>query len=345
MREYLLLRNKKDSVSFIVEKSTILTILVLSFLTLSILILSLSVGSSFINPIEVVQYLFGIEEAENPFILETLRLPRALLSLLSGACLSIGGLILQGISRNPLASPDMIGITGGAKVAAVLCITIFTDVPIKYIPIFAIIGAGLSAIIIYSLAWKKGINPIRLVLIGIGADAALTALVTMMVLLAPTVSATEAYVWMTGSVYGANWTDVFPMFLLLLFVLPATMVMSRKVDLQELGDDLAIGLGAHVQLDRIILLIICVIAAGTSVAFVGGIGFIGLIGPHITKKLVGHSYGAMVPVAALVGGIIVMVADVIARTAFLPLDLPAGVFVSGIGAPFFIYLLYRHKNV
>lgn len=344
MNEYVLFRNKKDSLSFNIEKLSLRRLFILFLATFSILILSLSVGSSFISPIEVIKYLFKIGNTENLFVLETLRLPRALLSLIAGACLAIGGLILQGISRNPLASPDIIGITGGAKVAAIFAITIFTGISIKLVPLFAIIGAAIAAIIIYTLTWNKGINPIRLVLIGIGIDAGCTSLVTMMIFLGSNIAGNEAYIWMTGSIYGANWNDVFSMFLLIVFIFPATIIMSRKIDLQELGDDIATGLGARVQLDRLLLLTISVIAVGTSVAFVGGIGFIGLVAPHITKKIVGHSYLLMIPTAALVGGIILMLADIIARTVFLPLDLPAGIFVSAIGAPFFIYLLYRSKK-
>lgn len=345
MNDYLLLRNKKDSISFRLKKSSIGRIFLLFVIACLILLISLSVGSSFIYPFEVIKYFFGVGKTENLFVLETLRLPRALLALMAGACLALGGLILQGISRNPLASPDIIGITGGAKVAAIFTITIFTGISVKFIPLFAIAGAASAAVIIYALTWKKGINPIRLVLVGIGIDAAATALVTMMIFLGSSIAGNEAYLWMTGSIYGANWNDISAMFLLVCFVVPATFVMSRRIDLQELGDDLAKGLGAFVQIDRMILLIISVIAVGTSVAFVGGIGFIGLIAPHITKKIVEHAYLPMIPATALVGGIILMLADIIARTAFLPLDLPAGIFVSAIGAPFFIYLLYRANNL
>jgi len=208
----------------------------------------------------------------------------------------------------------------------------------------AIIGAGIVSVMIYLLAWKKGVTPIRLVLIGIGVQAGMGSLVTMLIVLSPTYSTSEAYIWLTGSVYGANWENVYSMLPWVLIFVPLAFFFSREVNIQELGDEVALGLGSRVQFQRFNLLFISVALAGSAVAFAGGIGFVGLIAPHIARKLVGRSFGSLVPISALIGGIIVFSADVVARTAFIPMDLPAGVFVSGIGAPFFIYLLYRNRH-
>lgn len=298
-----------------------------------------------IHPFTSLQHLFGMGSGEHAFAIETLRLPRMLLSLLAGMALGVSGLILQGIVRNPLASPDIIGITGGAAAAAVFFITFYSEASLKWIPIVAIAGAGAVSLLIYLLAWKKGVTPIRLVLIGIGVQASMSALITMMIVLSPTYSTSEAYIWLTGSVYGANWHDVYSMLPWVLIFIPLSMLLSRKVNVQELGDDVALGLGSKVQINRFVLLFVSVALAGSAVAFAGGIGFVGLIAPYIAKKIVGRSFDILVPVSALIGGIIVFAGDVVARTAFLPLDLPAGVFVSGIGAPFFIYLLYRNRHL
>jgi iron complex transport system permease protein len=334
-------------------------ILILLGVSLLLFIAGLSIGSTFISPLQVakqllstilaplqsVKQLLGLGDGEHQFVIETLRLPRMVLSLLVGIALGVSGLILQGIVRNPLASPDIIGITGGAAVAAVMYITYFSELSIRWIPLVAMIGAGVVSLLIYVLAWKKGITPIRLVLIGIGVQAALGGLVTMMIVLSPTYSTSEAYIWLTGSVYGAKWSQVQSMLPWVLVFVPLALVLSRKVNVQELGDDVALGLGAKVQWNRFILLCVSVALAGAAVAFAGGIGFVGLISPHIARKLVGRSFASLVPVSALIGGLIVVLADVVARTAFLPYDLPAGVFVSGIGAPFFIYLLYRNRHL
>lgn len=339
------IRNRSETISLLIENKAVIVFILLLCSSLVLFVLGLSVGSTMINPLLTIKHLVGMGNGEYSFVIGTLRLPRMTLSFFAGISLAVSGLILQGVVRNPLASPDIIGITGGGAVAAVLYLTYFSEYSITYLPFVAIIGAGVISLIIYGLAWKKGVTPIRLVLIGIGVQAAMGAIVTMLMVLSPTYSTSEAYIWLTGSVYGANWNDVYSMMPWVFIFIPLTLLLSRKVNLQELGDDLALSLGSRVQLTRFGLICISVSLAGAAVAFAGGIGFVGLIAPHIARKLVGRSFGSLVPVSALVGGIIVVLADIVARTAFLPLDLPAGVFVSGMGAPFFIYLLYKNRNM
>lgn len=339
------MRTKSGSISFQIEKKVIRTISVLLFFTILLFILALSIGSSWVSPISVMKQIVGLSD-EYDFIVNTLRLPRVLLSFLVGAALGVSGLILQGIVRNPLASPDIIGITGGASVGAIIFIVYFSGgVSIQWLPLAAIIGAAIVSIIVYTLSWKQGIVPMRLILIGIGVAAAMKALTTMMIVLSEVTVASKAYLWLTGSIYGANWSDVIGMLPWVLVFLPLTLFFARTVNVKELGDDVAQGLGVKVQLNRFILLFISVALAGSAVAFAGGIGFVGLIAPHIARKLIGLSFAALVPISAIIGGLLVLVADVIARTAFLPLDIPAGVFTAGIGAPFFIYLLYKNRNL
>ncbi|MGP7817311.1 FecCD family ABC transporter permease [Niallia sp. 01092] len=345
MRKHTIIRNRSGSISLLIENKAVFVFLLLLFLSLLLFIIGLSVGSTMINPLFIIQHLLGLGNGEYAFVIETLRLPRMVLSFLAGICLAVSGLILQGVVRNPLASPDIIGITSGSAVAAVAFITYFPEVNIKLLPFIAIVGAGVACLLIYILAWKKGVTPIRLVLIGIGVQVTMGAIITMLMVLSPTYSTSEAYIWLTGSVYGANWNNVYSMLPWVLIFVPLSLIMSRKVNVLELGDDLALSLGSKVQLTRFGLIGISVALAGAAVAFAGGIGFVGLIAPHIARKLVGRSFGSLVPVSALIGGIIVVLADIVSRTAFLPLDLPAGVFVSGMGAPFFIYLLYKNRNM
>jgi len=344
MKKHSVVRDRSGTVSFLIDLQAVFVLILLLILALLLFVAGLSAGSSWIHPWAVIQHVLGMGSGEHAFVIHTLRLPRMLLSLLAGMSLGLSGLILQGIIRNPLASPDIIGITGGASVAAVLCLTFFSELSLKYLPFAALAGAGSAALVIYLLAWNKGVTPVRLVLIGIGVQAFMSGLVTMMIVLSPTYSTSEAYIWLTGSVYGANWSDVRAMLPWVLLLVPLTLLLSRKVNVQELGDDLATGLGSKVQRNRLVLLLVSVALAGSAVAYAGGIGFVGLIAPHIARKLVGRSFSSLVPVTALIGGMIVYSADVAARTAFLPLDLPVGVFVSGIGAPFFIYLLYRNRH-
>lgn len=345
MGNVLSFRNKSGSISFQITKRTIAFLLLLSLLSLLLIVMSLSVGSSFISPIIVIQHITGFGNGEYDFILNTLRLPRVLLAFMVGAALSVSGLLLQSIIRNPLASPDIIGVTAGASVGAIVFIVFFMGaVSLEFLPFVAIGGAMSVAIIIYLLAWNKGVTPIRLVLIGIGVAAGMKAIVMMMIVLSDTAVTTKAYLWLTGSLYGSNMQHVYSMLPWIVLFIPAAFVLARVVNAKELGDDVATGLGVRVQGQRLLLLFISVALAGSAVAFAGGIEFVGLIAPHIARMLIGRSFAGLLPITALIGGCIVVAADMVARTAFLPLDIPAGVFTAGIGAPFFIYLLYRNRN-
>ncbi|MED4164097.1 iron ABC transporter permease [Halalkalibacterium halodurans] len=346
MSKLLTVRTKSGSISFQVERRTVVVFGLLLLVSLLLFIGSLSVGSTFIPPHDVIKQLFGYGTGEYDFTINTLRLPRVLLAFMVGAALGVAGLILQGIVRNPLAAPDIIGITSGGSVGAMIFIVYFMGVvSITWLPFAAIIGAGLVSIVIYLLAWNKGVTPIRLILIGIGVTAAMKAFVTMMLVLSDMAVTTKAYLWLTGSLYGAHWQDVYAMLPWVAISIPLTMLMAQTLGVKELGDDIAQGLGVKVQMYRFALLFTSVALAGSAVAFAGGIQFVGLIAPHISRMLVGRSYTSLVIVSSFIGGIIVVMADIVARTAFLPFDIPAGVFTAAIGAPYFIYLLYRNRNM
>ncbi|WP_128104318.1 iron chelate uptake ABC transporter family permease subunit [Paenibacillus sp. DCT19] len=327
------------------ERKSLLVIIVLFILSLIAAIVGTSIGSDYISPLHVLQTILKVGAGDYDFVVLTLRLPRVLLSLLVGAALGMSGAILQGIIRNPLASPDVIGITGGAAVAAVGFVSILGGtISIKLLPLFAIIGALVTALVIYVLAWKKGVTPIRLVLIGIGISAIMGAGTTFMLILSPFYTAGQAYIWLTGSIYGASWLDIRTILPVIIIVVPLAMWFARSLNAQEFGDDVATGLGVTVQWHRSLLLLCSVLLAGIAVAVAGTIGFVGLIAPHIARKLVGRMFGSLLLVSGFVGALLVLSADLIARTAFLPLDVPAGVFTAGIGAPFFLYLLFKNRN-
>lgn len=314
-------------------------------LVLLIFMAGLMLGTTFVSPVEVFEELLGIGGGENAYIITVLRLPRVLLSLLVGVALGISGLILQSIIRNPLASPDIIGITNGAAAAAALYTALFMGQwGTSGLPFAAMLGAGVISFLIYLLAWNKGVTPIRLVLIGIGMAAATGAITTMIIVLSPTVVASQAYIWMIGTVYAADYADIRAMLIAIVVFVPLALMLTRPAHVQELGDDVATGLGGSVQRHRTLFIVISVALAGTAVAYAGAIGFVGLIAPHIARTLIGRSFYLLVPVAGLLGGFLVCAADLIGRTLFQPYDMPAGIFTAAIGAPFFIYLLYRNRN-
>jgi iron complex transport system permease protein len=345
MNRTITIRSQSGRWSFHAQKKTLLTLAILISVLLVVLVLSVGLGSKLISPVQALTTILGKGSVEHALIINMLRLPRMLVALLVGAALGVSGAILQGMIRNPLASPDVMGITGGAALAAVAFITFFSGrVSIAWLPPAAFAGAGLISVIIYLLAWKKGVSPVRLVLIGIGISARTSAATMFLIMVSPITSASQAYTWLTGSFYGVSWTNALTLLPWVAVGLPLAFICSRHLTVQGLGDDTARGLGARVQIHRCVMLLLSVSLAGSAVAIAGAVGFVGLIAPHMARRLVGPSFGGLLPTAALLGSILTVLADTAARTVFLPMDIPAGVFTAGVGAPFFIYLLYRSRN-
>lgn len=349
MKKYRSFRVRK--ISFLIDKKSFLIAISLFILMLITMILSLGIGQMKIAPLDVIFSIFGAGNDMENLVVRSFRMPRILLAIIAGAALAVSGAILQGIIRNPLASPDIIGITGGAAFTTVGFLALFSDrsntltVSIQWLPLASFIGAIGMGFLVYLLSWKKGgITPIRLILIGIGLSAAMQAFTTMMMLLGPIFTASKANIWLTGSVNGTNWKEIITISPWIVLMLLIAFVYARRLNIQELGEDLATNAGSLVQKDRLMLLLISTALAGGAVAFAGGIGFVGLMAPHMARKLVGSAFGALLPVSALLGSIIVLIADLVARTVYPGHEIPAGVFTSAIGAPYFIYLLYKTRN-
>lgn len=314
-------------------------------ITLLVVMLSLALGKVVFSPSELVHILLQGQDPGTHFIVQQLRLPRVLLALLVGAALGVSGLILQSIIRNPLASPDLLGITSGAGLAAVIYLSFFSLLlgP-GLLPLAAMAGAGLAALAVYLLAWRRGTSPLRLVLVGVGMSALLSALTTLLLVFSPLTTTLSAYVWLAGSVYGATWAETRALGCWLLAMVPPLIWLARLVVVQQLDDGLARGIGVRVQWARAGLLLLSVGLAGAAVAWGGAIAFVGLVAPHIGRRLVAPGFGGQAVMTALVGGVLVMVADLIGRTLFLPADLPAGIFVAALGTPFFLYLLITQRH-
>lgn len=346
MSKYKPLRSEGAKFSVLIEKKAVWISFILFIICLAVMIVSTGSGSQFISPIDVIKVLVGKGEPTYEIIIMKLRLPRIVIAVLVGASLAVAGAVLQSIIRNPLASPDVVGITEGASLGAVLFIFIFGGtVSIHWMPLTSITGAFLVTGLLYVLSWKKGVDPLRLVLIGIGLSAAIKSISYMLIISGPLQLAQRSLTFMTGSIYGTSWDkDVLTLLPWVAILLPLTWLQSRNVNIQALGDEVASSAGAHVQRHRIVLLALSVALAGAAIAIAGAIGFIGLMAPHMARKLVGSSFGNVLPVSALLGAIILLLADLAARTAFLPNDIPAGVLTAAIGAPFFMYLLYRNRN-
>ncbi|WP_051541981.1 FecCD family ABC transporter permease [Clostridium lundense] len=344
---------RKGKLSFIYEKRSVFIIAIVLTLSVASILLSTSIGQKYIPIFKVIEVLLGNGEGGDSLIINTIRLPRTLGAFLVGASLGISGAILQGVVKNPLAAPNIIGITDSGSVGALVFLTLFTDpknnsltTSIFYMPVFAFVGALLSVMLIYFLAYKKGVTPYRLIFIGIAISGAAKALTSILIINGPVIFIKEAQLWITGTVYGTSWTNVKLLFIWLSCIYLITLIYIRELNVQSLDDSISTGLGNAVEKNRFILMILSAALASGAVAVGGGISFVGLIAPHICRKLTNSSFEYITPLSALIGGIIVVLSDIAARTLFFPLDLPVGIFTAAIGAPFFIYLLIKnHKSL
>ncbi|MDL0432740.1 iron ABC transporter permease [Marinobacter sp. TBZ242] len=345
MTRSLVLRTPGDRYSLKLNIRVLKMTLALTALLAISSILALASGSHPTSFMDVLGTLAAPARSDLALIILEIRLPRVIMAILVGAALGSAGLILQGLVRNPLASPDVIGITSGASAAAVLFLWLggITGTSLLLAPV-AMGGAFTVALCITALAWHRGISPARLVLVGVGLAAALTAVTTLLLVLSPDSTAMNAYIWLTGSLYASQWHDVTALTPWLAVCLPLALIKLRHLDAQSMGEDMARGLGSALQGHRLLFLVLAVALAGSAVAYAGAVGFIGLIAPHMARRLVTSGHTGLLPIAALIGALILLYADWIGRVVFIPRDLPAGVFVAGIGAPFFVYLLYRLRH-
>ncbi|MGZ2416568.1 ferric citrate transport system permease protein [Staphylococcus caledonicus] len=309
--------------------------IVILCLIISIFI-SLCVGSTMFNPLHALKSVIKLDD----FIINEYRLPRTLLGLIVGSSLAIAGAVIQGVVRNPLASPDVIGITKGASLAAVIVIMVFPTAPLIVLPIASFIGALIISLILSFLISKFNVKGSTLALIGLAIGAICSAIVQFLLIRNP-MDANNALVWLTGSLYGhtiENFYSILPWFII---TLPLVIALSYQLDILNLGDNIAIALGAKVQRLKMILLILSVMLAGASISVVGGISFLGLIAPHIARTIVGQRYIHVVIMSGLIGSILILVSDGLARGIHPPLDVPVGVIIAIIGVPYFLFLLRR----
>ncbi|MCE5602263.1 iron chelate uptake ABC transporter family permease subunit [Staphylococcus pseudintermedius] len=299
-------------------------------------ILSLSAGAVWISPIAVIKEVWSGDN----FILSEFRVPRMLLGILVGAALAISGAVIQGVIRNPLASPDVIGITKGASLAAVIVIIVFPTAPLFVLPVASFIGALVISLILSLLISWQGIKGSQLALIGMAIGAVAMALVQYLLIRNP-MEANIALVWLTGSLFGRSMDHVLTILPWLIVAIPVIFLYARKLDILHLGEEVATALGTHVQRTKMILLFTSVMLAGAAISVVGGLSFLGLIAPHIARSLVGHQHRHIVAMSGLVGALLMVIADGLARIIAPPIDIPVGVLIAIIGAPHFLYVLRK----
>ncbi|MFE2020395.1 iron ABC transporter permease [Streptomyces sp. NPDC059499] len=291
---------------------------------------------------DVGNWLTGRSGRLVTFVLDT-RVPRIAAALLAGAALATAGAVVQAVSRNPLAEPGILGVVGGAGVGAVITLTVVPLASFWLISGSALAGAAAAAALVFGLAARGGLEQDRLVLIGIGVSAATAALVSLMIVLTDPYNGTKALVWLSGSTYGRTFPEVLPVLAALAVSLPVLAVRRRELDLIGLDADTPRLLGIRLGRARLGLLGIAVVLTAAAVAAVGVIGFVGLVAPHAARALVGQRHARVLPVAALMGSLLVVVADTIGRTVIAPAQISVGVVTAVIGAPYFGWLLWRSK--
>ena len=288
---------------------------------------------------DVLAALAGEGRQADRFIVIDVRLPRALVAVLAGAALAASGTIFQTLVRNPLAAPDIIGVTSGASLAAV---TVFmTGASAALIPLAAFGGAAAASALLYVLAWRGGLSPYRFVLVGIGIQALGKAGTEFALIRGRIEDAREAAVWLIGSLNARAYSDVWPLAAGLALLVPAVALLARSLDALSLGEEQARALGVRVERARLALVVVGAGLAALAVAAAGPIGFVAFIAPHIARVLTRASGAAVLPASMLCGAALVLWSDLVGRLLLSPTEIPVGLVTSVVGVPFFLWLLYR----
>ena len=329
----------------------IIAVIVLTLLVLISFAVTLCWGSYQVSVGEVIQVLLGNGSKMQNIAVMSIRLPRMLVGIFVAIALSTAGAILQTITKNDLADTGIIGINAGAAVAAVLFVTYQTAnyysqlgaLSIFVLPFMAIIGASVAAFTIYMISSRNGIKPKRLLLIGIGLNAGLNAFISFFTFRGGVGDYNRVLIWTSGSLWGSGWSYVKVIVPIVVILFVILMMNHKKLDVLNLSDETAISLGLNIEKERKKFLSLAVILAGTATAFAGNIAFLGLIAPHIARRLVGSYHKHFVSISAMISMVIILIADSVSRNLFSPIEIPVGVTVSIFGVPYFIYLMMKEK--
>ena len=278
---------------------------------------------------------------KNYFTLMEYRLPRAVLAILLGGALAISGVLVQSVVRNPLASPDILGINNAAVLVAVSVLMFFPNLAFYWMPIFAFLGGVLSFVILW-IVCGFNFRPIKMAIIGV-ALSALWAAISHYLMLTNPVEINTAMLWLTGSLWGRSWSYLNVVLPWLIVLLPLPFIFCRDLDTLGLGENKASTLGVTVNKVQISVLVLAVALSTTAVAICGPIAFLGLVAPHLARRLVGGRHRTLLPAALIIGALLLQLSDILARVIDPPTELPAGILTAIIGAPYFFYLLMRTK--
>ncbi|MBA4686542.1 MAG: iron ABC transporter permease [Candidatus Galacturonibacter soehngenii] len=336
-------KTEKEEKSLLKKKVVkAITAFVLTGLVFLLVILwAVNTGSLSIGPKELIEGLF-VQYSEKVATIYDLRFPRIIISILLGAALAVSGTLFQAVLKNPLTDPGIIGISGGASFAAVL-VTAFFPVLFAYLPLFAFAGGLVAFFIVYTLAWKGGISPLRIILVGIAVSTMFSGLSNAINLMSGGNQSSVASI-VEGSITMKTWEDVRTAIYYIPICLILSIFLSGKCNLLSLDDKTARGIGVNVDRDRMIISMTAVLLASIATAVVGVVSFLGLIVPHIARILMGHNHKLLLPYSMLLGATIYLIADTVGRTIAAPYEINASIIMAVIGGPFFILLLRRQNK-
>ena len=330
----------KQKISLLRVSSVMLVLLILLGLCS---VLSLAVGSAGYSIQEILKALFSQEDSPVKTIVLNLRLPRIILAILIGSSLSAAGALLQSVMRNPLADPGTIGVSAGAGTAATTILLIFPQLSAS-VPLFAFGGAALACVLIYTMAWKGGVDPTRIILSGVAINSVLGAYNSFLQLLNSD-NLSSVLSFMNGSLSGRSWDHVYIITVYSFIGLVLGVCCIKNANILQLGDEMAQSLGVNVTFVRIFLSAVAAFLAAATVAEAGMIGFVGLVVPHIARMMVGSDYKALLPVSMLLGAVILLAADTLGRTLIPGMEIPVGIVMAVTGGPFFLYMLRKKGKV
>ncbi len=328
------------SVRVDVRAFTVVVLLLVAALAASVVLIG--TGDFPIPAGDVLKTLFGTGNASQEFIVEQLRLPRVLVGLLVGAALGVGGALFQTISRNPLGSPDVLGLGQGSTAGALVMIVLFSGSP-EQVTVGALVGGLVTGLAIYLLAWKRGVHGYRLVLVGIGVSAIVTAVNGYLITKADLVDATRAIVWMTGSLNGRDWEQVWPLLWLCAVLVPLVLGNARALRMLEMGDDVAYALGVRVERTRLLLMVAAVLLTASATAAAGPVGFVALTAPQLAQRLTRSPGPNLVP-SMCMGATLLVVADWASQKVFGADQVPVGVVTGVLGGVYLLWLLVTERK-
>jgi iron complex transport system permease protein len=329
----------------IVKKQRVIVSLLIVLIILTIVV-SLGLGYSSVSYNRLVPTMLGQGSFKEEFVLFSIRFPRILVTLLAGMALAISGAILQGLTRNDLADPGIIGINSGAGVGIAVFFLFFPIDAASFaymLPAVAFGGALVTAVLIYLFSYKRGIGlqPVRLILVGIGFSMALSGAMIVIISAAERQKVDFIARWLAGNIWGTDWPFILALLPWVAILIPFTLYKANRLNILNLNDPIAIGVGVSIEKERIILLLTAVALAASAVSVTGGIAFIGLMAPHLAKALIGPRHQLYLPIAVLIGSWLLLFADTIGRNLLEPEGVPAGIMTALIGAPYFVYLLLK----